>query len=272
VISGTPSVIVLSLVAVSGIALVMSRSISGPRRSLEARSLIRVALAVVSMATVAIVSGWVPAAVVTGAAVLLVTRFAPSTRARAASIADGDALATWIESVRDLLLAGEQPVGAIIGSVRVCPDALRPAVRRLAAGLGRHDLEAVLREFADDLDDPIGDLVAIGLLIALRRGARTAAVLGSLAEQVRFQSERRRLVEAERAPARREVSMLVAIMTSLLAALLFAGRSSFLDAYDTIEGQSILVVAIVVFAALIRRTASLSVFPQPARFFGGVRP
>ena len=45
--------------------------------------------------------------------------------------------------------------------------------------------------------------------------------------------------------------MLVAIMTSLLAALLFAGRSSFLDAYDTIAGQSILVVAIVVFAALI---------------------
>jgi Flp pilus assembly protein TadB len=127
----------------------------------------------------------------------------------------------------------------------------------------------VLREFADDLNDPIGDLVAVGLLISLRRGARTSAVLGSLADQVRFQSERRRLVEAERAPARREVSILVAIMTSLIAALLLAGRNSYLDAYDSPEGQLLLVVAIAVFAGLIRRASSLSVFPRPARFLRG---
>jgi hypothetical protein len=46
-------------------------------------------------------------------------------------------------------------------------------VRRLAAGLGRHDPDLVFRRFADDVDDPIGDLVAVGLLIAVRRGART---------------------------------------------------------------------------------------------------
>ena len=95
-------------------------------------------------------------------------------------------------------------------------------------------------------------------------------MLGSLAEQVRFQSERRRLVEAERAPARREVSILVAIMSSLLVALLLAGRSSYLDAYDTIEGQVLLVVAIAAFAGLVRRASSLSVFPRPARFLRSV--
>lgn len=268
-ISGPAPVLVLSLVGVSGLAVATIEPTEMSVRRPDARVVVRAVLSVLVTAVVAIVSGWVPAALVSGAAVWVASRRAAG-HDPTHDLGSGDALASWIESVRDLLLAGEQPVGAIVGSVRTCPDRLRPAVRRLAAGLGRHDLDQVLREFADELDDPIGDLVSVGLLIALRRGARTSAVLGSLAEQVRFQSERRRLVEAERAPARREVSILVAIMSSLLVALLLAGRSSYLDAYDTIEGQVLLVVAIAAFAGLVRRASSLSVFPRPARFLRSV--
>ena len=50
--------------------------------------------------------------------------------------------------------------------------------------------------------------MAAGLSIAIRRGARTAPVLTSLAEQTRQQVDRRRLVEAERAPTRREAQAL----------------------------------------------------------------
>ena len=264
--TGVGSVMLLSLVGAAGLVIVAQRSTDRQRKGLDIAVLIRATVSVTSAALVAVVSGWMAPALVVGLAVWIVSR-----RRNGRTVSDthrADALATWIESVRDLLLAGEQPVGAIVGSVRACPEVLRPAVRRLAAGLGRHDLDHVVRDFADDLDDPVGDLVAVGLLIALRRGARTSAVLGSLAEQVRFQSERRRLVEAERAPARREVSILVVIMVSLLAALLFAGRSSLLDAYDSAEGQFVLVISIAVFAALVRRASSLSVFPAPARFLG----
>ena len=44
---------------------------------------------------------------------------------------------------------------------------IRPQVRRLAAGLGRQDPDVVFRRFADELDDPLADLVAAGLLIAV---------------------------------------------------------------------------------------------------------
>ncbi|MDA3027252.1 MAG: hypothetical protein O2925_00510 [Actinomycetota bacterium] len=263
---GVGSVLVLSLVGAVGLTIVCQRSTGRQQRDLDVTIVVRAIVSLTSAVMVALVSGWRPAALVVGLAVWLVSR-----RRSGGSVSDthrADALATWIESVRDLLLAGEQPVGAIVGSVRACPEVLRPAVRRLAAGLGRHDLDQVVRDFADDLNDPVGDLVAVGLLIALRRGARTSAVLGSLAEQVRFQSERRRLVEAERAPARREVTILVAIMVSLLAVLLLAGRSSLLDAYDSAEGQFVLVVSIAVFAALVRRASTLSVFPAPPRFLG----
>ena len=181
-------------------------------------------------------------------------------------IARLDALASWIESVRDVLMAGEQPVGAIAASVSACPPLIRPHVRRLATGLSRQDPEIVFRRFADDLDDPVADLVATGLSIAIRRGARTVPVLTALAEQTREQVDRRRLVEAERAPTRREVTSLTLIMGGLVLALLVFGRSQYLNAYDKPEGQLFLAGALGGYAGLIVRVQKLAAFPRPGRF------
>jgi hypothetical protein len=73
------------------------------------------------------------------------------------------------------------------------------------------------------------------------------------------------LVEAERAPVRREVSLLVALMLALFAAVLLSGRSGYLAAYGTPTGQVVLACAVAVFAGLIVRTRSLAAFPRPAR-------
>jgi hypothetical protein len=177
-----------------------------------------------------------------------------------------DALASWIENLRDVLIAGDQPVGAINATVATCPAAIRPQVRRLAAGLGRQDPAIVFRRFADDVDDPLGDLVAAGLLIAVQRGARTAAVLGSLAEQARRQADRRRLVEAERAPIQREVTLLTVIMGSLVVGLLVFGRADYLAPYDTAGGQLFLGLVLGIYAALLLRVQRLARFPRPSRF------
>ncbi len=156
-----------------------------------------------------LVSGWIVPAVVVGAgAWWAAAGWQRRQRDGQVEIERIDALASWIENLRDVLIAGDQPIGAIAATVADVPAVIRPQVRRLAAGLGRQDPDIVFRRFADDIDDPLGDLVAAGLLIAVRRGARTVAVLTSLAEQARQQADRRRLVEAERAPTRREVTML----------------------------------------------------------------
>ena len=177
-----------------------------------------------------------------------------------------DALASWIENLRDVLIAGDQPIGAIIATVATCPAAIKPQVRRLAAGLGRQDPAIVFRRFADDIDDPLGDLVAAGLLIAVQRGARTAAVLTSLAEQARRQSDRRRLVEAERAPIQREVTLLTVIMGTLVLGLLVLGRAEYLEPYDNAGGQLFLGLVLAIYAMLLLRVQRLARFPRPSRF------
>ncbi len=212
-------------------------------------------------------SGWLVAATIVGVGCwLAVGKWQQRDRGGAGEVERTDALASWIENLRDVLVAGDQPVGAITATVATCPAAIRPQVRRLAAGLGRQEPDVVFRRFADDLDDPLGDLVAAGLLVAVQRGARTSAVLGSLAEQARRQADRRRLVEAERAPIRREVTILTVVMGSLIVVLLVLGRTDYLAAYDSAGGQTFLGVVLAVYALLLVRVQRLARFPRPSRF------
>ena len=270
-----PLAVALALVAASGVLLAVRSDDHG--RGIAVRStgigtalMVRVTAAVVIIVILLIVTGWILPAGVAGVATWIISGgYLRSGTPTAVTLARLDALASWVESVRDLLLAGEQTLGAVIASARSCPPAIRPSVRRLTASLGRRDAEEALRRFAAEIDDPVADLVAVGLLIAIRRGARTAAVLSALAEQTRFLAERRRLVEAERAPARREVRVLTGLMSALFVGLLLAGRSPYLDAYDTATGQVVLVVAILAAAGLVARTQTLSRFPAPSRFLAG---
>ena len=212
-------------------------------------------------------SGWlVAAAIVAVACWLAVEAWQRRDRRAVGDVERTDALASWIENLRDVLVAGDQPVGAINATVATCPAPIKPQVRRLAAGLGRQDPAVVFRRFADDLDDPLGDLVAAGLLIAVQRGARTAAVLSSLADQARRQADRRRLVEAERAPVQREVTLLTILMGSLIVGLLVFGRAEYLDAYDTSGGQMFLALVLGIYALLLVRVQRLAHAPRPSRF------
>jgi tight adherence protein B len=227
----------------------------------------RLVMAVLAGSAVVLVSGWVLPAIVMGVAAWFAAgALVGRQRFDRAEIERIEALASWIENLRDVLVAGDQPIGAITSTVSTCPAPIRPQVRRLAAGLGRQDPDVVFRRFADEIDDPIGDLVAAGLLIAVRRGARTVAVLSALAEQARTQADRRRLVEAERAPTRREVSALTSIMVVLVIALFVFGRSDYLAAYDDTAGQLFVAVALVAYGALLARVQRLARFPRPARF------
>jgi hypothetical protein len=261
----------LTTLLVVGIAIAVLPTAPAVRFEITRRSarqlVSRFGAGAITAVAVMLVSGWALPGLVVGAGVFWVTGgWQRRQRATDREIARLDALASWIESVRDVMLAGEQPIGAITSSVSACPPVIRPHVRRLALGLARQDPDPVFRRFADDLDDPLGDLVAAGLSIAVRRGARTVPVLTALAEQARQQVDRRRLIEAERAPTRREVQALTAIMGCLVLGLLVLGRSEYLAAYDTPSGQVFLAAALAGYAALILRVQRLAAFPRPHRF------
>ncbi|MCW2749760.1 MAG: hypothetical protein JWR83_870, partial [Aeromicrobium sp.] len=192
-------------------------------RRIGSRALVAVMVAVAVLAA----TRWVLPALVCGAMGWWVTGLiADRDRRGPGELERVEALATWTEQLRDVLMAGDQPIGAIQATVATCPEPVRPQVRALASRLGRQPEQVVLRQFADDLDDPTADLIAAGLLVALTKGGRAERVLSSLAQQARHQAERRKLLEAEREPARREVWWVTGLMTAQLVGGLVFARSS----------------------------------------------
>jgi Flp pilus assembly protein TadB len=219
-------------------------------------------------AAVVAVSGWIIPAVVVGT---ISGWLANSLRRRRvgpdAGVERTEALASWVENVRDVLQSGNQPVGAIGATTDTCPPSIRPHVRLLFARLSAgQPAELAFRRFADDMDEPLADLVAVGLLIAVSRGAETEDVLSALAVQARHQADRRRIIEAERAPMRREVLMVSVVMCALLGGVFVFARSSYLNAYDDVSGQIFLALVLIAYGALLVWVGRLATFPRPSRF------
>lgn len=224
--------------------------------------------AVVAGSLVVVVSGWIVPSCVIGA---IAGWMAGTVRRRRAGDDAGvertEALASWVENVRDVLQSGNQPIGAVGATTETCPPSIRTQVLSLFARLSAgQPPEMAFRRFADEMDDPLADLVAVGLLIAVSRGAETEEVLSALAVQARHQADRRRIVEAERAPMRREVWMVSLVMCALLGAVFMFARSSYLDAYDHASGQLFLTVVLIGYGVLLLWVGRLATFPRPSRF------
>lgn len=238
-----------------------------PKR-VERPSRLSLVTALVAAALVALISGWIVPSCVIGA---IVGWLAGTIRRRQAGDDAGvertEALASWVENVRDVLQSGNQPIGAIGATTETCPRSIRPQVLSLFARLSAgQPVDLTFRRFADEMDEPLADLVAVGLLIAVSRGAETEDVLSALAAQARHQADRRRVVEAERAPMRREVWMVSLVMCALLGAVFMFARSSYLHAYDNLSGQLFLTFILIGYGTLLLWVARLATFPQPSRF------
>jgi len=225
-------------------------------------------VAVLVGAVVLVVSGWlVPSVVIGGIAGWLVESARRRRSGDDLGVERTEALASWVENIRDVLRSGNQPVGAIGATADTCPPSIRSQVLSLFARLSAgQPPEIAFRRFADDMNEPLADLVAIGLLIAVSRGAETEDVLSALALQARHQADRRRIVEAERAPMRREVRMVSLVMCVLMTAVFVFARSSYLDAYDAASGQLFLTSILVGYGALLVWVGRLATFPRPSRF------
>ncbi len=261
--------VVAALALVLGIAIVWSGLHYEPRLRRESSvQRVPILVALVACGITAAVSGWIIPAVVVGA---IAGWFTGSFRRRRGAVDVGvertEAVASWVENVRDVLQSGNQPVGAIGATTETCPPSIRPHVRLLYARLSAgQPAELAFRRFADDMDEPLADLVAVGLLIAVSRGAETEDVLSALSLQARHLADRRRIVEAERAPMRREVLMVSLVMCALLGGVFVFARRSYLNAYDDVSGQIFLAFVLVGYGGLLVWVGRLATFARPSRF------
>lgn len=178
-----------------------------------------------------------------------------------------EALATWCEQLRDLLSAEHGILGTVVATVSTCPVAIRPEVGRLATRVERQDPAGSIRQFAVEVDDPSGDLIASVLVLAMSHSGKTSDLLGELAATIRERAAMRLRVEAERAGQRAEGRFVIGFsMVVMLGITLFGRDSRFLDAYDTTLGQVVLAVIAAMFGGGIFWLSRLTLFERPARF------
>jgi len=177
-----------------------------------------------------------------------------------------EAVAAWTEMLRDTLAAAAGLEQAIGVTATTAPAPIREQVQGLAARLRRNEpLAQSLREFADELDDPVVDLVVAALVMASEHhGRQLTTLLGSLATAARENASMRMRVGAARARTRTSVRVIIGTTLSLAAILMVLDRG-YLAPYGTLTGQFVLTIVGMLFAIAFRWLAWMARFAEPPR-------
>jgi len=160
-----------------------------------------------------------------------------------------EGLAIWTESLRDTIAGAVGLEQAIIATSAAAPAAIAAELAELADRLRvRVPLPQALHRLADELDDPVADLVVAALLLNARlRGPGLRQVLGSLADSTRAELEMRGRVTAGRASTRRSVQIVVAV-TVMFVLVLVLFNPAYVAPYTTPIGQLVLALVVGLFA------------------------
>ena len=208
----------------------------------------RLALAVAVSAGLFAVTRF-PVAIPAGAALGAALPTVMSTRRqRRESLARVQALATLAEIIRDTTAAGLGLGESLRAAARVAPGPLTAELAVLEQRLAREPLPEALRAFANDVDDPLCDLVVASLLLAERRSGSLEGVLSGLAANAREEAALRARIEAGRAGLETSAAV-VSTTTLVLVGYLVAFRSDYLDPYRGLLGQGVLCLVGGCFAA-----------------------
>jgi Flp pilus assembly protein TadB len=130
-------------------------------------------------------------------------------RAHEAELAQGDALATWIEALRGRLAAGANLAEALVDACREPPRELAGELRSLGRALSAPGMvadrtpgEEVLENWGQTMTGP-GRTVGAVLSVAWRAPAGDVnQMLGALADQLRSRAAAGRRIERERGRVR----------------------------------------------------------------------
>jgi Flp pilus assembly protein TadB len=213
------------------------------------------------------VTGWVVGGLLIAMAVYGLPRMLGPDREQGRQVARTQGIAVWAEQLRDTLAAAAGLEQAIVATAPAAPAAIRNEITLLAARVERRErLGPALRALANDLDDPLADLVIGALILASEHQARQlAGLLGQLAATARAQVDMLGRIEVGR--ARMRTTMRVVVITSIV----FAGglvifNRAFLAPYNSGTGQLVLLVVGAIFVAGFVWLKRMSKIEKPARF------
>jgi hypothetical protein len=230
----------------------------------------RAALAVLLGGGAAVLTRWPVAALALG----LLGWFWPTLfggrAARDRATARTEAIATWTEMLRDTISGAHGLEETVITTAAVAPGPIKPEVAALALHLDHEPLADALRSFAADLAHPTGDLVVAALALAAEGAVGDLGeLLGTLAIAARDEAAMRLRVEAARARLRTAVRVIAACTTATALGLVTLNRA-YLRPYSTADGQAVLALVAVAWAAAFWLLARMAEFIAPERFLIGV--
>lgn len=223
-----------------------ARSGSSQRRrssaDLTARSRAVAAAVVVGLAGW-LLSGLIAIGLLLAGGVVAVPLFRQADRERRLLVARTEALAGWAESLRDYVKSHAGLRQSVVVSLNTVEEVIRPEVEALAADLDTESPDVALERFAARVADPVGDLLATALSVALgESGARDIpSLLGQLAQDARDEVSgiRRVSVAHEKAFGTARAMAIVVVAT---AAGMFAVNGAYLRVYRTASGQVVLLL------------------------------
>ncbi|MER8160224.1 type II secretion system F family protein [Streptomyces sp. NPDC094472] len=229
----------------------------------------RLTIALTAGVAMGVLTGWPVAAVLTTAAMLTLPGLLGPDRATARRTERMEALALWTEMLRDTLSAAAGLEQAVLTTAAIAPAPLQRELHRLAASVrSSQPLPAALRTFADEVDDPLADVVVAALVTAAERQAsQLAALLGELADSVREQVAMRQRIDAGRASIRTGVRVTVTVTLGMAVGLTVFNRP-YLAPFDTLTGQLVLAVVGALFAASFTWLTAIGRLHEPVRLIG----
>ena len=246
------------------------RLLGTDRRSRRLRALGAIGF-VIGLFLAALTPWWIAIVIVPAAFVGIPLLLQPS--AGKNQISRIEAMEEWTRSLAGVLGAGvglEQAMQATLS--RSTPDAIWPEVQLLVARLrARWDTRAALRQFADDLNDPTGDAIVAGLLLAAeRRGQGLAKMLEGIAERAAEDVRNRRRIEADLAKPRSTARWVTIITIGVLGLMILNG--SYIEPYSRgLIGPLILVSLLSAYAAALLWMRRMSKGEELPRFLGDSR-
>ncbi len=205
--------------------------------------------AVVLGVAVGLVTHWpVGAAIGAGVGWTLRSALQPTTSRRV--VGRLEALAAWIEALRDSVAAHRGLLAAIESTVGSAPDLVKAhvagRVARIDSGIG---LDKALYAFAQELGDAAVDEAIAPLILASRFGGSDLQhLLGSAAANTRDQIALWQRTEVARARPRRDMRLVIAVTLAFTLGILVIGHGYFRP-FDSPGGQLALLCVAGLFAA-----------------------
>jgi Flp pilus assembly protein TadB len=169
--------------------------------------------------------------------------FTDPARGQGSATERSEAIAAWAEMLRDATGTSRGIEGVLVATAQTAPPLIRESVVRFAHRLTYEPLEAALSDLADDLDDPIGDLIVAALTLAASSGGREIrAVLDNLSAAAHDDARMRRRLEVSRQRPRAEMHQVIAVIVCFTLLLIVFVRD-YLRPYGTVGGQLVLALA-----------------------------